>query len=156
VTPRWVGQDPAWWVPFEAVARRRYGSALRIGHDLDRLEYRVCVDVIGRPAATPVLVQVFAEPPYECFGLPPEDFPRVYADLGLLSPHRHSRAALCLYKPTDPPEKRWRSSDGLDVLLELTARHLLLEDGWRATLKQGDGVWAGDEAPHELVEEVGA
>lgn len=152
----WVGQDPTWWVPFEADARRRYGPALRIRHEVDRIEYRVCVDVIGRAVATPVLVQVFAEPPYYCYGLPPQDFPRVYADPGLLSPHRHGGKSLCLYKPTDPLEKRWRSSDGLEALLELTARHLLLEDAWRATYDGKDGVWAADEAPHGFPELVTA
>ena len=52
--------------------------------------------------------------------------------------------------------RRWRSSDGLDALLELTARHLLLEDGWRATFDGEDGIWAADEAPHDLDEQLRA
>jgi hypothetical protein len=148
VTPRWVGQDPSWWVPFEAAARRRYGCNLRLNYTHDRLEYRVPVDVLGRPEKVPVLVMLFAQPPYYCYGLPPQDYPRVYADLGAPSEHRLHDDALCLYQPLDPPSKRWRSSDGLLALIELTQRHLVLEDGWRLTGGPAGGLWAGDEAPH--------
>lgn len=142
-------------MPFEAAARRRrYGPDLRIDHRHDRIEYRVCVDVLGRTKPVPVLVQVWAKPPYYCYGLAPKDFPRVYADLGARSPHRHPDDALCLYKPTDPPGRRWRSSDALDALFELVRLHLFFENTWRITGGQdGDGIWAGDEAPHRLREE---
>lgn len=93
-------------------------------------------------------VQFFATPPYYCYGLPPEDYPRVYADVGLDSPHRLPGDALCLYKPHDPPQRRWRNGDGLLALLDVVRRHLLLEHGWRLTGGHRGGIWAGDEAPH--------
>jgi hypothetical protein len=154
--PRWCGQDPAWWLPFESAARRWYGSGLQISYTHDRIEYRVHVDVLGRRETVPVLVKIYADPPYHCYDLAPQDYPRVYADVGAASPHRMPDGALCLYQPLDPPEQRWRSDHGLLALLELVRRHLLLEDGWRLTGGHAGGLWAGAEAPHGLPKQKSA
>jgi hypothetical protein len=154
VTATWCGSSAAWWVPFERSARRRYGNELRIDHRHDRIDYLVPLDVLGRTEAVPILVQVWARPPYCCYGLAPEDYPRVYGDRWRDSPHRHPDDALCLYKPTDPPGRRWRSIDGLDSLLELVRLHLFYEDTWRLTRRRGVGIWAGPEARHGLGKEA--
>jgi hypothetical protein len=59
------------------------------------------------------------------------------------SEHRIGDLALCLYYPQDPPERRWKPSDGLLRLFDLGRRHLLGEDIYRKT-----GRWPIEEAPH--------
>lgn len=56
--------------------------------------------------------------------------------------------ALCLWFPWDPPERRWISTDGLVVLLDLVTDHLLCEDHWRATGGADGGIWPSNEAEH--------
>jgi len=160
VSATWYGQDPQWWVPFEAEARVRCGPDLKVTLHANKVVYRVCVDVLGRPGKTPVTLTFYGVPPYYCYGLPPRDYPLVHADLGAESPHRLPGDALCLYKPVDPPERRWRAEHGLLALINLTRRHLFLEDGWRLTGGYGTGgrrkgVWAGDES-HGFTEEDAA
>jgi len=54
---------------------------------------------------------------------------------------------LCMWRPGDPPERRWVDEDGLLALFGMTAEHLFKEAWWRE-----HGEWLGDEAPHgELV-----
>lgn len=161
MTTRWYGQDPQWWVPFESEARVRYGADLKVTHQANKIVYSVCVDVLGRPAKTPVTLIFYGVAPYFCYGLRPQDYPLVHADVGALSPHRLAGSALCLYKPLDPPAQRWRSENGLLSLINLARRHLLLEDCWRLTGGHGTpgskrkGVWAGNES-HGFTEEDAA
>ena len=68
----------------------------------------------------------------------------VFADPGARSPHRMPDDSLCLYYPGDPREQRCVSEDGLDELLNITARHLFAEDFWRTN----DENWPLEEAPH--------
>lgn len=58
-------------------------------------------------------------------------------------PHRFDDLALCLYMPSDPPERRWRLSSGVIGLMDLARRHVAAEYFW-----QRDGEWVIDEAPH--------
>ncbi|WP_454850189.1 hypothetical protein [Promicromonospora soli] len=107
------------------------------------------LEVVGREEPTHVTVRFHRHGGEETFGLDPRDFPKVYtapAD----SPHRYPDDALCLYYPLDPPWRRWRSSDGLDVLLTLVANHLFAEDYWSATGGTDGGQWVLDEAPHGI------
>ncbi|GAA4893138.1 hypothetical protein [Actinomycetospora straminea] len=175
----WYGTRPSWRVPFEAAARRRFGTDL---HALDRpdltaglgsrlasgsgsrsagrrgahgggesLEYRVAaVEVDGQPALVDIAIRFWAEPRYDTYGLAPADFPRVHAEPGVASPHRHIDDALCLWSPFDPPELRWRHELGLLDLIEITRRHLFLERYWRMTGGTRGGVWLLPDAPHGI------
>ena len=103
------------------------------------------------PGREPIDVRVafFATPYYDTYKLPPQDYPRVFADPGAISPHRMpGDDALCLYFPHSPPERRWRSTDGLLMLLDLVRDHLFFETHWRDTAARGKGEWLGAEAPH--------
>jgi hypothetical protein len=105
--------------------------------------------VPGRTHPIAVAVAFFESPPYDCYGLRAEDYPRVWADCGALSKHRMpTDDALCLYFPWSPPERRWTAADGLLALLDLARDHLYFEDYWRRTGGPHHGEWLGDEAPH--------
>lgn len=73
--------------------------------------------------------------------------PKVFADGPTASPHRYpsrGRTTLCIWYPSDPPERRWVPEDGLLRLFGMIEEHLLKEEWWRE-----HGEWLGDEAPHE-------
>ncbi|MFI5494536.1 hypothetical protein [Actinoplanes sp. NPDC051859] len=98
-------------------------------------------------------IRFYAKPPYGTYGLPPEDFPRVFAKPGATSKHRYPRDdALCLWQPHDPPDARWTSSKGLLDLIEVARRHLFLENHWRETGGPNGGEWVLPDAPHGLEE----
>ena len=72
--------------------------------------------------------------------------PRLFADGPTDSPHRYPlrrRTELCVWYPSDPPERRWVPEDGLLILFAMITEHLFKEAWWRE-----HGVWLGDEAPH--------
>lgn len=74
-------------------------------------------------------------------------WPHVYADGPTNSPHRYverGRTTLCLWKPEDPPNRRWKVEDGLLALFGIATHHLFKEHWWRQT-----GEWLGEEAPHD-------
>jgi hypothetical protein len=54
--------------------------------------------------------------------------------------HTYGRGRLCMWYPDDPPEKRWRKSDGLLKLIDTAVMHLFKEYYFRET-----GEWLGDE-----------
>lgn len=140
----WRGSDPEWVAAFEAGARVRYGLALSRTLVAGRLTYEVAVDVVGRDTPTSVRVEFPRHPDYLTYGLDPIDYPRVFADERLRSPHRMPDGSLCLYYPGDPASRRWTADKGLEELLRLTARHLFAEDYWR----ENEEVWPFDEAGH--------
>jgi len=155
----WYGTDPAWRIPLEARARRRFGSALHVNQVARQLRYVLDgVDVRGRAERVPVRVVFWADPRWDPeygdlnFGLRPQDYPSVYADSGALSKHRMPDDGLCLYCPRDPPERRWQAEQGLDVLFDLVAEHLVAEDWWRDSGGEQGGEWVLDEAPHVLAD----
>jgi len=147
---QWYGFQAEWWVPLERDARRRYGAALQRRLAATSITYRLDgLHVPGRAGEVPVEVRFYAVPPYDCYGLDAEDYPRVWADRDLPSPHRMPDRSLCLYYPLDPPERRWVARrDGLAVLFDLIADHLFCELHWRATGAVRHGEWVGDEAAH--------
>lgn len=133
----------------EAAARRAHGAALRVHLEIDFLVYRVPLEVPGRRNPVPVAVYFYERPPYPCWHLRPEEYPRVLADPGVPSPHRMpGDNALCLYYPASPPPQRWRPENGLLALLDLTRDHLFFEDHWWASGGWRGGEWLGDEQPH--------
>lgn len=74
--------------------------------------------------------------------------PTVYADGPTQSPHRYpgrGGTQLCIWYPSDPPDRRWIPEDGLLHLFGMAATHLLKEAWWRES-----GEWLGDEAPHAV------
>ena len=71
------------------------------------------------------------------------ELPRIRADGPGDSPHRYSDGSLCIWYPDDPPEQRWKFSNGLMELLVLIQQHLFREAWWRET-----GEWLGPEVPH--------
>lgn len=145
----WYATAVAWWAPFERDARRSEGDRISVHHQERRLTYRHCgLEVPGHRKPIPVAVHFYAEPPYPCFGLAAEDYPRVFAEIAETSEHRMPDGSLCLFYPGDPDDRRWRSQNGLGILFELARRHLFLELHWRRTGGPGLGEWLGDEAPH--------
>ena len=98
----WKGNDPAWVASFEARARASYGVALRRIEVPGRLTYELAVDVIGRDAKTSVRIEFPRHPAYLTYGLDPIDFPRVFADENLRSPHRMPDRSLCRTTPVTP------------------------------------------------------
>ena len=71
------------------------------------------------------------------------DSPRIRVDGPGRSPHRYSDGSLCIWYPDDPPERRWKFSNGLMELLILVQQHLFKEAWWRES-----GEWLGPEVPH--------
>jgi len=146
---RWYGLEPWWQIWVEATAQRQPGPRLHARMLNDRLVYLLPVEVRGRREPVLVTVTFYADPPYETYGLPPEEYPRVIADAGARSPHRMpGDNALCLYFPGSPPEQRWRPRNGLLALFDLARDHLFFEDYWRSTGGPWGGIWLGDQAPH--------
>ncbi|MET0522405.1 MAG: hypothetical protein ABW156_10610 [Jiangellaceae bacterium] len=93
----------------------------------------------------------YADPPYPTYGLPAQDFPKVFAKPGATSKHRYRHDdSLCLWQPQDPTESRWTSDKGLLDLIEITRRHLVLENYWRETGGEHGGIWVLPDAPHGL------
>lgn len=149
--PRWYGADPVWTLPFQRDARRYYGDEVEANLRDDQLIYRHRgLDVPGREQTVPVTILFEARPLYDTYGLAAQDYPRVFADAGLESPHRMPDDSLCLFYPGDPPDRRWTAEDGLLALLNLTGDHLFFETYWRHTGGRRGGMWLAPEAPHGL------
>ncbi|MBM0255632.1 hypothetical protein [Micromonospora sp. 4G55] len=101
----WYGRRASWWVPLEAAARRRLGPALSHQHILDPscytgqceiLVYRIeALEVVGDPEPVDVTIRFHKLPPYNTYGLAPEDYPRVFAKPGGISKHRMPTTARC-------------------------------------------------------------
>jgi hypothetical protein len=148
---RWYASSPAWRAALEARARREYGFRLSARLEAGQLTYAVDLDVPGRLKPVPVAIIFYETPPYDCYGLPPANYPRVHAEHGALSPHRMTTdKALCLWYPLDSSERRWTADKGLLDLLDIITSHLLWESHWRLTGGVTGGIWAGDEAAHGL------
>jgi len=147
-SPLWYGLDPSWSIPLHAAARRAHGDALRLSLGLDRIAYGLPVEVPGRRNPVPTAIVFHRRPLYPCWGLRPEEYPRVFAAPRETSPHRMPDDALCLYFPQSPPHERWRPVDGLLALIDLARNHLFFEDHWRATGGHARGEWLGAEQPH--------
>lgn len=135
VRPTWVADDPTWSLLLQRDAVRKAGDALTVARTPDLLTYHHAgLEVIGREDLVPVTIEFHRVPPYYCYGLPPEDYPRVLADPDARSPHRMPEDdRLCLWMPVDPPGQRWTADDGLQRLLDITAEHLFAEEYWRFT-----------------------
>jgi hypothetical protein len=54
---------------------------------------------------------------------------------------------LCLYFPSDPPERRWKLSDGLGRLFDLARMHIWCEHIWRNNGRRAAD-WPTPQAPH--------
>ncbi|WP_222129334.1 hypothetical protein [Nocardioides sp. zg-1228] len=153
----WYGAQPAWQIDLERDAQRAHGLHLRreqgIGVSWRRstgwLAYHHDgLNVPGRRDTVPVTVAFFEDPPYDTYGIAPENYPRIWADCGAVSPHRMSDQAPCLYYPWSAVEQRWTAADGLLPLLNLVRDHLYFEHYWRLTGGQRRGQWLGGEAAH--------
>ncbi len=148
-TVNWYGLQPSWQIPLVASARREHVTELRLDVQLDYISYRVPIEVPGRRHPVPTEIRFYRRPPYDCWGLAPEEYPRVHAAPGELSPHRMpDDEALCLYYPHSPQHQRWRPANGLLALIDLIRNHLFFEDHWRATGGVRRGVWLGAEQDH--------
>jgi hypothetical protein len=148
----WYGATLAWWAPLEREARHRFGPTLQYKYGRGTLTYVVeGLGVIGDSDPVTMTIRFYAKPPYDTYGLPPEDFPRVFAKPGATSKHRYpDDDALCLWHPHDPPDARWTSSKGLLDLIEIAHQHLFLENHWRETGGPDGGEWVLPDAPHGL------
>jgi hypothetical protein len=151
--PAWYGTSAAWRVPFQRDAKRRYGNALAAELERGALTFRhEGIEIRGRSSSVPVVIRFEAQPRYNTYGLEPEDYPRVFADLGKESPHRMPDGSLCLFYPGDPRERRWTADLGLLALLDLSSDHLYFETYWRHTGGTAGGKWLGPEAAHGFTE----
>jgi hypothetical protein len=54
--------------------------------------------------------------------------------------HAYGHSSLCMWYPSDPPEKKWRRADGLLKLIDTAVQHLFKEYYFRET-----GEWLGEE-----------
>ncbi|AMM34783.1 hypothetical protein SA2016_4131 (plasmid) [Sinomonas atrocyanea] len=145
----WYGADPVWRLPFQRNARRHYGHTVTAHLHPGYLIYRhEGLDIPGREEPVPVEIRFEASPLYDTYGLEPQDYPRVFADSGLASPHRMPDGSLCLFYPGDPPERRWTAEAGLLALLDLAGDHLFFETYWRHSGGHRGGRWLAPEAPH--------
>lgn len=104
----------------------------------------------------PVEIHFWEYPYYDTYGLAPIEYPRVFADPGAKSKHRMpGDDSLCMWFPLDPPEKRWVHTDGLAMLLRLTADHLLCEEVWRHDgADERRSKWLSAEAPHGFPDQL--
>lgn len=153
----WYGLQPSWVEALEADARQVRGDKLQISQYRGRRVYRVPIGVPGRLQRVEVTINFYERPPYDCYGLSPQEYPRVFSCTLGPSPHRMpSDGALCLYYPRSAPERRWRPEDGLLALIDLARDHVFFEDYWRDTGGEKDGVWLGDEQAHGFPEQVNA
>jgi len=153
----WCGLQLAWLEPLEADARRVHGDDLRVSTFRGRRVYRVSVEVPGRRQPVEITINFYERPRYSCYGLSPEEYPRVFACPPGPSPHRMpDDGALCLYYPRSAPERRWRPENGLLALIDLARDHVFFEDYWRDTGGANGGEWLGDEQPHGFPEQVSA
>ena len=59
--------------------------------------------------------------------------------------HTYGNNRLCMWYPSDPPERRWFPKDGLLVLIDTALLHLFRE---RYFLDHPDEDWPGEEVPH--------
>jgi hypothetical protein len=59
--------------------------------------------------------------------------------------HRWSEGNLCMWYPSDPPEKKWTIDKGLLALIEMSVVHLFKE---RYAKEHPSEPWLGEEAPH--------
>jgi hypothetical protein len=69
--------------------------------------------------------------------------PKVIVDGPDDSPHRYSDGTLCMWYPSDSPERRWTLSEGAGALVANITAHLIREEWYRST-----GEWIGEEVPH--------
>ena len=141
----------------KGLTRRHPGQVSAANHDLapfhnDGMRMLVYnhtgLYVPGFSELVSVRIEFHEKPPYEIYGLPPQDYPRVFADPGALSKHRMDDDALCLYYPVDSPERRWTAADGIVALLNIVRNHLFCELRWRNTGGFDGGSWPLDEAAH--------
>ena len=155
---RWYGEWLEWMWMLEGGVRRVHGRHITC-HLYER---NICAGgprvlvythdglvIPGRRDRVPVRVEFHEVPPYDTYGLPARDYPRVFADRGAASPHRMpDDQALCLYKPGDPEDRCWYSQRGLESLLNLTRNHLYSEMRWRDGGGDDTAAWLTDEADH--------
>jgi hypothetical protein len=153
----WYGLQDAWLEPLEADARSVHGDDLRVSTSPGRRMYRVPVEVPGRRQRVEITIAFYERPPYDCYGLSPQEYPRVFSCTLGPSPHRMPDGSLCLYYPRSAPERRWRPENGLLALIDLARDHVFFEDYWRDTRDEdGAGEWLGAEQPHGFPEQVSA
>ena len=151
----WYGLRSSWLEAMEAGAREVHGDELRVSEYRGRRVYRVPVEVPGRLQRVEITINFYERPPYDCYGLRPEEYPRVFSCTRGSSPHRMpTDGALCLYYPRSAPERRWRPENGLLALIDLARDHVFFEDYWRQTGGEKHGVWLGGEQPHGFPEQV--
>lgn len=153
----WYGLQTSWLEAMEADARRVHGDELRVSAFRGRRVYSVPVEVPGRLQRVEIKINFYERPPYDCYGLSPEEYPRVFSCTRGPSPHRMpSDGALCLYYPRSAPDRRWRPENGLLALIDLARDHVFFEDYWRDTGGKHGGEWLGGEQPHGFPEQVSA
>lgn len=95
-----------------------------------------------------VQVTFTKEPPPWASGIPACDYPRVTTNVVRERLHVNGDGSLCMWAPFDPPARRWWHRDGLHSLVEVTRRHLFLENHWWRTGATKGGEWPVPDAPH--------
>lgn len=140
----WYGADPCFWYPLETHARRELRERYVFEYSAEVLRYRVYSLVVpGDESVHDITIEFWRDPPYNTFGLLPQNYPRVFTNVVRPRKHAFDDDSLCIWHPQDAQSLRWTSDDGLLVLVEMIRRHLLLEIDFFFT-----GKWAIEDAPH--------
>ena len=154
--PRWRDEHPDQLRLLEELSLPRDRTIRRL--DPDEIErnrdLRGFIEPIGVRPEDVLAYLALADGPFgryrlvAMFILPPNDHPPIVFCLDgprgpAASEHRIGETQLCLSYKDDPPERRWKTKDGLLRLFDLARRHVTGEYIWRAT-----GRWPVEEAPH--------
>lgn len=148
----WYGAEPAFHVRLERDMAEVHGIAGPITRHLEPrvLTYKVSGLEVPGDLERHDLTIAFQRGPLGSWasGIAPCDYPAVHTSINRTRKHQNVDGSLCLWASYDPPERRWWHGEGIQALVEITRRHLLLELHWLSTGGEANGEWAVDDAPH--------
>lgn len=162
---RWYAWDAQWRAALEVGLAERPDLDVTVVLRPDRVTYWLTMDVPLYAERQHAAV-IFEAHPTETFGLPPQDFPTVFAGMHGRQPglstadftrvlrdwpvwnHRYLTGALCLFYPRSPAAQRWTYDKGLVALANLVSRHM-----WAERIVDLGHPWPLAEEPHGFPEE---
>jgi hypothetical protein len=111
-------------------------SPVNMDHQAERYVWRVPVTVPGYEIEYTLRIELEERRPVH-----------VFAETWTGPPMKHTfgNNRLCMWYPSDPPDKIWEREDGLLKLIDTAVIHLFKELYHRETSE-----WLGEEAPHDV------